>query len=267
MCFHSPDHLPEVALALVGQIEFVLAQNVLVQLHIRAQEHADEMVERIRIVAHLFIQVIVIHIDADSADQSKVLAVNGNRRALKTARPDVQLVVELVRVIEGAAAQVHHKIGRRRLHVTSGDVVLEHVQRLRWVGQIVQEDLDADVRKAVTDQPHNALVVFEVAPGVIEDFIAFVFGIQLEVFLALPAREDFADVVLLADNDQLARCEVISLLTDGVDGFGEFFQVEKEVIVLIQSEWVVLMLLDGRAFALLSLSPLTDAVTDSQRQQ
>ena len=57
----------------------------------------------------------------------------------------------------------------------AGHIILQGDQRVRWIGQIMQQDLNSGVWKGFADEAHNALVVLKEFVRVIGDLFSVVF--------------------------------------------------------------------------------------------
>ena len=75
---------------------FVLAQNILVQLHVGTAKVCEPVLDALPIFQDFLGDIVRIYVDADRADDPKFLSLNRNRCAFESARGDVQLVVQFV---------------------------------------------------------------------------------------------------------------------------------------------------------------------------
>ena len=66
---------------------------------------------------------------------------------LNLRRPDVELVVEFVFVCQLPLLQVNQQVRRAIAQMAASDIIFEHNKRVRWISQVVQQDLDPGVRK------------------------------------------------------------------------------------------------------------------------
>ena len=99
-------------------------------------------------VFHNFVtHVVRIDVDADSAHHTVVLANNRYGRALKLSRPDVQFIVKFVFVLDLSALQIDEQACRAVSQMTASDIVFERNERMRRVGEVVQQNLDARIRE------------------------------------------------------------------------------------------------------------------------
>src|SRR5262245_47506504 len=79
----------------------VLAQDVLVERHIGLVIGPEELRNPIGGGEDMVLDVVDVDIDADRADNAKLLSQDGDCRAFEFPRADVQLIIELV------LAQIH----------------------------------------------------------------------------------------------------------------------------------------------------------------
>src|SRR6266436_7155284 len=86
----------EVAFALQCLGVFVLAQNILVELHVGAKKVLEPRFDALPIFQHLFGDVISVDIDADRANDSEFLSLDRDRCAFEFSRADVQLVIQFL---------------------------------------------------------------------------------------------------------------------------------------------------------------------------
>ena len=71
------------ALAFLGLGEFILAQNIFAQLHVGPANIFEERFDVLLVLHYVIGQIVYIDIDADRADDSELLPINRDGRALK----------------------------------------------------------------------------------------------------------------------------------------------------------------------------------------
>src|SRR5438552_697690 len=126
---------------------FVLAQDILVELYIGAKKVLEPRLDSVLISQHFLGDVIGVDVDTDGANNSKFPSFDGDRRAFEFSRPDVQLVIQFFFVKELTLLQIDQQIRCSVAQVPAGRIVFQYDERLGWVSQIVQQDLDSGVRK------------------------------------------------------------------------------------------------------------------------
>lgn len=245
------------ALAFQGFLVFVPAENVFVELHVGSAESLEEVLHLLGIVHHFFGEIIRVDVDADGADDAVFFPDDRHRRALELSGADVQLVIELIFVRDLALLQVDDQVRGAIAQISAGDIVLQHDERVRRVRQIVEQDLDAKVRKRFADQPRNPGKVLQVFAGVVGDLFALVLVEQSRVNLLLRRLELGADVVLFADEDKLARGGRVVVAQEVMHPEPEIVQVKLGEIVAVDGVRVKVVLLEPATefSALLVLTP------------
>ena len=127
--------------------EFVFGQDVLVEFEIGPAKIPEERFNVLFVLHNFATHVVRIDVDADSAHHTVVLANNRYGRALKLSHPDVQVIVKFVFVLDLSALQSDEQDCRAVSQVTASDIVFERNERMRRVGQVVQQNLDARIRE------------------------------------------------------------------------------------------------------------------------
>ena len=102
----------EVALALQRLGVFVLAQDIFLELHVRPEKVLEPGFDPLSIFQHFLCDVVRVDVDADRADDSKVLALDRNGCALEFSGADIELVVEFIFVQQLALFQIDQETGR-----------------------------------------------------------------------------------------------------------------------------------------------------------
>ena len=74
------------------------------------QEILEPGFDSLPIFQHFLGDVIGVDVDADCANDSKLLSLNGNRGAFEFSRTDVQLIIQFVFVQELTAFEVDQQI-------------------------------------------------------------------------------------------------------------------------------------------------------------
>jgi len=82
--------------------------------------------------------VVRVDVYADRADDTEFFPHNWDGGAFEFQAPDVELVVEFVLVCQLPLFQVNQQIRRAIAQMATGDIIFEHVKRVRWISQIVQ---------------------------------------------------------------------------------------------------------------------------------
>src|SRR5205814_4671315 len=124
------------------------------------------------------------------------------------------------------------------------DVIFQDNERVRWVGEVVEQYLDPGIRKRFSDQANNPDIIFQILGRVVGHFLAIVFLEKPGVDLLFRRFELGANVVLFADKNQLSRCSVIVVLQEIMHPkpeileieFGEVFAVNRERVKIIVLE-------------------------------
>src|SRR2546421_6108133 len=188
--------------------------------------------------------MVRIDVDADPADNSELLALDRYACAFEFSRADIQLVIQFVLVQKLPTFEVDQEIGGSVTQMSTGDIVFERNQRMRGIGQIVQENFDPSVGKRFSDKPHNPLVVLEELVGVIDDSLAVILVEQLRVNFLLGWLELVPDVVLFTDENELTRGRVILVLEEVMHAESEIVQVELAKIFARDRERIKIVFLD-----------------------
>src|SRR5438874_9218314 len=121
------------------------------------------------------------------------------------------------------------------------DVIFQDNERVRWVGEVVEQYLDPGIRKRFSDQANNPDIIFQILGGVVGNFLALIFLEKPGIDFLLRRFELGANVVLFADKNQLSRCSVIVVLQEIMRPkpeileieFGEVFAVDRERIEIV----------------------------------
>jgi len=214
-------------LAGLGLAVFVLAEDVLVEMHVRMTVLAEEVRGALGRGQHVVVDVIDVDVDADGADHPEVPAQDGDGRALEAPRADPELVVELVLVLIHAPHQIDEQRRRAHLERAPGDLAaLDRGDRAGRIGEIVHQHLDPHVRKGAAEEPGDVAVVLEELAGVVAHGLAVAPGEQPLVGAQILGRELRAHVVLLADEDQLARGAQVAIAEQVVNAVAEVLETE-----------------------------------------
>ena len=88
----------EVALAFHRLGIIILAQDVLIRMHVDSAKIPEPCFNPLFALHHFFSEVICIDIDTNGADDPEFLAQNRNSGALELPRANVELIVQLVLV-------------------------------------------------------------------------------------------------------------------------------------------------------------------------
>src|ERR1700757_348068 len=139
------------ALALQRLRVFVLAQDILIELHVGPKEILEPCLNSLSISEHFLGDIIGVDVDTDRANDSKLFSFNWDRRAFEFSRADVQLVIQFVLVKELTLLKIDQKIRRPVAQVSAGRIVFQHDQRMRWVSEIMEQDLDSGIRKGLSN--------------------------------------------------------------------------------------------------------------------
>src|SRR6516162_7503448 len=115
---------------------------------------------------------------------------------------------------------------------------------MRWIGQVVQQNLDPGVRKRFPNKAHDPLIVFEELLRVVGNRLAVIFLEQLRVNLLLSGFELRPHVVLLADKNELPRCRMILILEEVMRAQPEVFQTEFTKVLARDHERVEIVLFE-----------------------
>src|SRR5438034_10287614 len=111
------------------------------------QKVFEPRLDSFMIFHYLLGQVIRVNVDADCADHTKLLTDDRDRRALKSPGPDIQLVVEFIFVLKLAFLQVDEQIRRAIAQMSTGHIILQDDERMRRIGQVVEQNLNAGIWK------------------------------------------------------------------------------------------------------------------------
>src|ERR1043166_1963814 len=115
----------EVSFALQRLGIFILAQNILFELHIGPAKILEESLDTPPAAHHFLSQIICIDVDTDRAHHAEFRPVNRDGGALEFSRADIQLVVELFLVLKLSLLQIDEKIGGPIAQMPAGGVILQ----------------------------------------------------------------------------------------------------------------------------------------------
>src|ERR1700730_4956926 len=115
---------------------------------------------------------------------------------------------------------------------------------MRRVGQVVQKNLDAGVRKRFPDQTNDPFVVLEKLVRIIDDLFAVILFEQPRVLLLLGRLEFLSDVALFANENQLACGSVILVFQEVMHAEPEIVQIELAEIFARDRERIEIVLLE-----------------------
>src|SRR6266480_7764272 len=125
----------------------------------------------------------------------------------------------------------------------AGNVVFERDQRMRRIGEIVEKNLNSGVRKRFADEPHNSLIIFKKLVRVVDDLLSVVFPEQLRVNFLLSRLELPANIVLLADENELTRRRMILVLEKVVHSEPKIVQIEFAKVLTRDCEGIKIVFL------------------------
>ena len=135
------------AFSLLRFPEFVFGQDVLIEFEIGPAKIPKEGFDVLFVFHHFVTHIVGIDVDADRTDHTVVFPNNWYGRALKLSRPDVQFIVKFVFVLDLSALQIDEQACRAVSQMTASDIVFERNERMRRVGEVVQQNLDARIRE------------------------------------------------------------------------------------------------------------------------
>src|SRR5438105_14568002 len=133
--------------------------------------------------------------------------------------------------------------------MSAGDIVLQTNQGMRWISQIMQQNFHSDIWKRFSDQPHESYVVFQILSRVVSDLLAVIFLEKFRVNFLLGRLELAAHVILLADENELARCGVIVVLEEVVDAEPKIFEIKLGHIIAIDGVGIKVIFFEIPAIA------------------
>src|SRR5437016_4398901 len=189
-----------------------------------------------------FSGVVRVDVDADRADDPEVLALDWDRRAFEFTAANVELVVQFVFVF--SAFEINQQIRSAVAQTPPGHVVFQGNERMRRVGQIMQQNLYARVRKRFPDQPNHPLVVFQELVRVIGDLLAVILVEQLRVNFLLGWFKLRSDVVLFANEYELARRGMVFVLQEIMHSEPKIFQTELAKVLATNCERVEIIFVE-----------------------
>src|SRR5882724_1647245 len=153
----------------------LLAKDVLIELHVDTKKVLEPRFDSLSILQHFFADVISIDVNTDRAYDSKFLSLDWNRGAFEFSYANIQIVIQFVFVEQLAAFEINEQIRCSVTQMPSCHIVFERDEGVRWVGKVMQQDLDPSVRKGFSDQAHNPLIVFQEFVRVVGDGFAVIF--------------------------------------------------------------------------------------------
>src|SRR5437588_9377042 len=118
----------------------------------------------------------------------------------------------------------------------AGHVVFESDERVRRIGQIVQQNFNSRVRKRFADYSNDPLVILQKLMSVVGNLFTVVFIEQLRVNFLLGRFQLSAHVVLLSDKDELTRSGMIFVLQEVVHSKPKILQAELAKILATDRE-------------------------------
>ena len=130
---------------------FVLAQDILIELHVGPKKVLEPRLNSLSILQHFLGDVIGVDVDTDRANDSKFLSFDGDRRTFEFSRANFQLIIQFFLVKKLTLLKIDQQIRRAVAQVPAGRIVFQYDERMRWVSEIVEQDLDSGIRKGFSD--------------------------------------------------------------------------------------------------------------------
>src|SRR4029450_355287 len=179
---------------------------------------------------------------ADRANDPEFLARNWDRRAFEFSRAHIQLVIQFLFIEKLALFQIDQQIGRAIAQVTASHIVLQNDQRVRRIGQIVQQDFDAGIWQRFSNQPNDVDIVFEEFGRIVGNFLAIVLIEQLRVDFLLGRLELAPNIILLTYKNQLPRCCPVFVFEKIMHSEPEILWTEFAKVLASDREWIEIVL-------------------------
>src|SRR6266487_4376629 len=97
---------------------------------------------------------------------------------------------------------------------------------MRWVSEVVEQNLDASIWKRFPDETHQPHVVLEILICVVCDLFAIVFLKQLRIDLLFRRLQLSPHITLLANENELPRGRMVFVLEEVMHAQPEIFKAK-----------------------------------------
>src|SRR6266545_401395 len=115
---------------------------------------------------------------------------------------------------------------------------------MRWVSEVVEQNLDASIWKRFPDETHQPHVVLEILICVVGDLFAIVFLKQLRIDLLFRRLQLRPHITLLANENELPRGRMVFVLEEVMHAQPEILWAELPKILASDREWIEIVLFE-----------------------